>query len=128
MRYKVRMAEIAVASVQLAPVLGDYAGNQARVLSAVARAAAAGASVVVVPELATSGYAFSSVEEARAVARPGRRRTRAVGVGGGRFGLRRGGRVRGARRCGRLQLRGDRVRGRGAGRLPQGAPVGPRVA
>src|SRR4051794_41500720 len=70
MRYKVRMAEIAVASVQLAPVLGDYAGNQARVLSAVARAAAAGASVVVVPELATSGYAFSSVEEARAVARP----------------------------------------------------------
>src|SRR3954464_1456372 len=70
MRYKVRVTEIAGASVQLAPVLGEYEGNQARVVSAVARAAAEGASVVIVPELATSGYAFASVEEARAVARP----------------------------------------------------------
>jgi 5-aminopentanamidase len=70
MVYKVRVAEIRVASVQLAPVLGDYEGNQARVVAAVTHAAEAGAAVVVVPELATSGYAFSSVEEARAVARP----------------------------------------------------------
>src|SRR4051794_41342997 len=70
MRYKVGMAEIGVASVQLAPVLGDYEGNQARVVAAIARAAGEGAAVVVVPELATSGYAFASVEEAREVARP----------------------------------------------------------
>lgn len=58
-----------MACAQLAPVLGDYAGNQARVAGAIAAAAAAGASVVVVPELATSGYAFSSAAEARAAAR-----------------------------------------------------------
>jgi predicted amidohydrolase len=64
------MAETIVATVQLAPVLGDYEGNQARVADAVRRAAAAGAAVVVVPELATSGYVFESAEEARAAARP----------------------------------------------------------
>src|SRR5690349_10958505 len=64
------MAETVVASVQLAPVLGDYDGNQAKVADAVRRAAAAGAAVVVVPELATSGYVFESAGEARAAARP----------------------------------------------------------
>jgi predicted amidohydrolase len=64
------MAETVVASVQLAPVLGEYEGNQARVADAVRRAAAAGATLVVVPELATSGYVFSSADEARAATRP----------------------------------------------------------
>jgi predicted amidohydrolase len=64
------VTEIVVACVQLAPVLGDYAANQAQIADAVRRAAAAGAAVVVVPELATSGYVFSSAEEARAAARP----------------------------------------------------------
>jgi 5-aminopentanamidase len=64
------MADIVVASVQLAPVLGDVEGNQALIADGVRRAAAAGAAVVVVPELASSGYVFSSAEEARAAARP----------------------------------------------------------
>jgi predicted amidohydrolase len=56
-----------VACVQLAPVVGAYEANQAAVRDAIARA---GADVVVVPELATSGYVFESVEEARSLARP----------------------------------------------------------
>jgi 5-aminopentanamidase len=56
-----------VAVVQLAPRVGEYEANQAAVVEAVA---SAGADVVVVPELATSGYVFDSVEEARALARP----------------------------------------------------------
>jgi 5-aminopentanamidase len=64
------VAEIAVASVQLAPVLGDLEGNQGRVRQAVERAAAAGAEIVVVPELATTGYVFTDATEARELARP----------------------------------------------------------
>jgi predicted amidohydrolase len=56
-----------VACVQLAPRVGEYEANQAAVAEAIARA---GADVVVVPELATSGYVFESLEEARGVARP----------------------------------------------------------
>jgi predicted amidohydrolase len=56
-----------VSVVQLAPVLGDLDGNHARVCDAVRRA---GSDVVVVPELATSGYVFRDAEEARPVARP----------------------------------------------------------
>jgi predicted amidohydrolase len=56
-----------VAVVQMAPRVGEYEANQAAVREAVA---GAGADVVVVPELATSGYVFESVEEARSVARP----------------------------------------------------------
>src|SRR3954452_16663769 len=63
------MAEICVASAQLATALGDYQGNQARVRESVTRAAEAGAQLVVVPELATCGYVFETAEEARAVAR-----------------------------------------------------------
>ncbi len=55
-----------VAVVQLAPRVGEYEANQAAVVEAVA---SAGADVVVVPELATSGYVFDSVEEARSLAR-----------------------------------------------------------
>jgi predicted amidohydrolase len=58
---------VQVASVQLAPRVGEYEANQAAVVEAVA---SAGADVVVVPELATSGYVFDSLEEARSVARP----------------------------------------------------------
>jgi predicted amidohydrolase len=58
---------VQLASVQLAPRVGEYETNQAAVVEAVT---SAGADVVVVPELATSGYVFESLEEARSVARP----------------------------------------------------------
>jgi predicted amidohydrolase len=55
-----------VSVAQLAPVLGDPAGNDARVRDAIRRA---GTEIVVVPELATSGYVFADADEARAAAR-----------------------------------------------------------
>lgn len=57
---------ITVTCVQLAPVVGDVAGN--RELTTAAVAAAAGADVIVLPELAVSGYDFDSVEQAEASA------------------------------------------------------------
>ncbi len=47
-----------IACHQLAPVLGDLEGNRARAAAAIEAAAAAGADVVVLPELVTSGYVF----------------------------------------------------------------------
>src|SRR5256885_7328839 len=64
------VADMDVACVQLAPVIGELEGNRALVRDAIARAAAAGARLVVVSELASSGYVFSSAEEARACALP----------------------------------------------------------
>jgi predicted amidohydrolase len=57
-----------VAAVQLAPVVGDLAGNVDRAVAAVARSVAEGARIVVLPELATSGYVFETPEEARSLA------------------------------------------------------------
>jgi predicted amidohydrolase len=57
-------------AAQLAPVLGDLAGNRARSLDALAAAAERGAGLVVLPELCTSGYAFADAAEARALAEP----------------------------------------------------------
>jgi len=59
-----------VAAVQLAPALMDLAGNAARSAAAISTALADGADVVVLPELATSGYVLADVHEARAVAVP----------------------------------------------------------
>jgi len=44
--------------------LGDLDGNLARMRSAIERGAAAGARLIVLPELATSGYAFADAAEA----------------------------------------------------------------
>jgi predicted amidohydrolase len=55
---------------QLAPVLGDLEGNRALTLGAIDAAAAAGADVVVLPELVTSGYVFEGPDEARPLAEP----------------------------------------------------------
>lgn len=52
---------------QLAPRIADLQGNQQLILDAVARSVTAGADVVVLPELATSGYVFDSKDEARSV-------------------------------------------------------------
>ncbi len=55
---------------QLAPTIGDLAGNQDLALAAIRAAAARGAQLVVLPELVLTGYVFASPEEARAVAIP----------------------------------------------------------
>jgi predicted amidohydrolase len=57
-----------IACCQFAPVLGDLAGNVAEVEARIAAAVSAGADVVVLPELATSGYMFADAAEARSVA------------------------------------------------------------
>ena len=57
-----------IAAVQLAPVVGELDRNTAQVTAALRDALAQGADVVVVPELATSGYVFESADEARSVA------------------------------------------------------------
>jgi 5-aminopentanamidase len=53
---------------QLAPVLGDLAGNTEAVLDAVTRALEDAVDVLVLPELATSGYVFRDRTEAATAA------------------------------------------------------------
>jgi predicted amidohydrolase len=53
---------------QLAPRIADLAANRALALTAIREAVDAGADVVVLPELVTSGYVFASREEAATVA------------------------------------------------------------
>ena len=53
---------------ELAPVVGELERNLAAASAAVRSAAAAGAEVIVLPELATSGYCFESNAEASSVA------------------------------------------------------------
>jgi 5-aminopentanamidase len=62
--------EVRVACQQLAPVVGDLEGNRRLTREAVREAVAAGARLVVLPELCTSGYVFESSEEARSCAEP----------------------------------------------------------
>lgn len=59
---------IHVASVQTAPVMGEVAANVARSIELVEQAAAQGARLVVLPELANTGYMFASRQEAHALA------------------------------------------------------------
>jgi predicted amidohydrolase len=53
-----------IAVQQLAPALGDLDRNRAMALAAIREALEAGAEVVVLPELVTSGYVFTSPAEA----------------------------------------------------------------
>ena len=53
---------------QLEPVIGDLDSNRALALAAIREAVEAGADVVVLPELVTSGYMFESPQEAESVA------------------------------------------------------------
>ncbi len=59
-----------MACCQVTPVFGDVKGNRALLAEAVAAAAGAGAGVVVLPELANTGYMFETLDEARALAEP----------------------------------------------------------
>jgi predicted amidohydrolase len=53
-----------VAALEVDIRLGDVDGNLARIRAAIERGAAAGARLMVLPELATSGYAFTDAVEA----------------------------------------------------------------
>jgi len=57
-----------IACQQLEPVLLDLEANRALTREAIREAVAAGAEVVVLPELVTSGYVFHSAQEAESVA------------------------------------------------------------
>lgn len=62
--------KIVVACCQLSLAVGDPDGNRAKIRSAIADAARAGARVVVLPELANTGYMFADIHELRAAAEP----------------------------------------------------------
>jgi predicted amidohydrolase len=57
-------------SCQIAPSVGRLAANAELTLTALRQAVAEGAQLVVLPELASSGYVFHSVSEARQAAQP----------------------------------------------------------
>jgi predicted amidohydrolase len=64
------MSAVRVTCCQIAPIVGELAGNRRLAREAVRAAIAEGAQVVVLPELCTSGYVFESIEEARALSQP----------------------------------------------------------
>jgi predicted amidohydrolase len=59
-------ATVGLACAQLAPEFGDLTGNRRRAAAAIRAAAAAGADLIVLPELCTTGYAFTGRDEALA--------------------------------------------------------------
>ena len=62
------MTSVQITCAQLAPAVGDAEGNRRLSREAVQEAIGAGASIVLLPELVTSGYVFESAEEARELA------------------------------------------------------------
>jgi len=61
-------APLTVACVQMEPRIGDTDGNVRRSLAQIDKAAAAGAELIVLPELCNTGYVFQSRAEARGLA------------------------------------------------------------
>jgi N-carbamoylputrescine amidase len=61
---------IGICCIQMRPDIGDVADNVARSLSFIEKAAERGADLVVLPELANSGYVFASRAEAFALSEP----------------------------------------------------------
>jgi predicted amidohydrolase len=59
---------VRIACCQIDPTVGDLAANAELIEAHIRQAVEAGADVIVLPELATSGYMFADAEEARAAA------------------------------------------------------------
>jgi N-carbamoylputrescine amidase len=59
-----------VSCIQFEPTFGDVAGNVARSCALIRDAAASGSKLIVLPELANTGYVFETLEEARKFAEP----------------------------------------------------------
>src|SRR6188768_283051 len=57
-----------IACCQTDPVMADLAANTEIITAQIAEAVGAGAHIVVLPELATSGYMFADADEARSLA------------------------------------------------------------
>jgi 5-aminopentanamidase len=57
-----------IACCQIDPVVADLAANSELITRQIIEAVAAGAGIIVLPELATSGYMLTDIDEARAVA------------------------------------------------------------
>jgi len=64
------MSKIKVAAVQFSPTFEDKLGNLRRMAHLVKQAALEGAQLIVLPELATTGYSFMSKEHALTLAEP----------------------------------------------------------
>lgn len=63
-------AALRVACIQMEPIVGEKARNLAASLAHIETAAAAGARLLVLPELCNSGYVFATREEAFALSEP----------------------------------------------------------
>ena len=59
---------VRIACCQIDPTIGDLAANAELIEAQIREAVGVGADVIVLPELATSGYMFADADEARAVA------------------------------------------------------------
>ena len=57
-----------ISAAQFGPILGDVEANRDATARAVREATAAGAALVVLPELSDSGYVFAGPDEARGLA------------------------------------------------------------
>jgi predicted amidohydrolase len=62
------VARTRIACCQIAPRIADLAANSELIANTIAAAVTDGAEVIVLPELATSGYMFADTDEARSVA------------------------------------------------------------
>jgi predicted amidohydrolase len=62
------VTSVRIGCAQIAPAVGDAEGNRRLAREALREAVDAGARIVLMPELVTSGYVFESAEEARALA------------------------------------------------------------
>ena len=70
MNQEKKVSALRVACVQMEPRVGHKADNMARGLQLITEAAAAGARLVVLPELCNSGYVFETREEALEAGEP----------------------------------------------------------